>query len=177
MTAATALVVDDEPMVRHMVRRILEPEVCGVVEAEDGETALRLIQGRADSIDVVVTDLAMPGLDGFDVVEVLALHRPHLPVLCMSGNVSQLAQDRHLPVPLIHKPFTADALRDAVVQLIEQSRALGATARQQVRRASGELAASEALRERSEKAVAAAVDLVAAARALRAARAKGRKPG
>ena len=64
MTAATALVVDDESMVRHLVRRILEPEVCGVVEVDDGETALRLIQRRADSIDVVVTDLVMPGIDG-----------------------------------------------------------------------------------------------------------------
>ena len=63
MTAATALVVDDESMVRHLVRRILEPEVCGVVEVDDGETALRLIQRRADSIDVVVTDLVMPGID------------------------------------------------------------------------------------------------------------------
>ena len=46
MTAATALVVDDEPVVRHLVRRILEPEMCGVLEVEDGETALRLIQRR-----------------------------------------------------------------------------------------------------------------------------------
>src|SRR5690349_5230736 len=98
MTAATALVVDDEPMVRHLVRRILEPEICRVMDVEDGETALRLIQHRADSIDVVLTDLSMPGIDGFDVVEVLALHHPTLPVLCMSGYVAQLNIQR-LAVP------------------------------------------------------------------------------
>src|SRR5262249_59773238 len=66
MTTATALVVDDEPMVRHLVRRILEPEICSVVDVEDGETALRLLQRQADSIDLVLTDLSMPGIDGFD---------------------------------------------------------------------------------------------------------------
>ena len=171
MTAATALVVDDESMVRHLVRRILEPERCGVVEVDDGETALRLIQRRGDSIDVVVTDLVMPGIDGFDVVEVLTRHHPRLPVLCMSGFVSQLNADRHVPVPLIHKPFTAGVLREAVVRLLERSRALRATARRQLQRVSGELAASEALLARSEKARARVVDLVAEARALRAARA------
>ena len=106
MTMATALVVDDEPMVRHLVRRILEPEICGVMEVEDGETALRLIQRRPDSIDVVLTDLAMPGIDGFTVVEVLTVHQPTLPVLCMSGYVAQLAATARATVPFIQKPFT-----------------------------------------------------------------------
>ena len=73
---ATALVVDDESMVRILVRRMLEPEVCDVVEAEDGESALRLIERGQPAIDVVLTDLVMPGIDGFDLVTVLARHRP-----------------------------------------------------------------------------------------------------
>ena len=153
MTAATTLVVDDEPVVRHLVRRILEPRVCNVVEVEDGESALRLIQRRADSIDVVLTDLAMPGIDGFDVVDVLARHLPELPVLCMSGHAAQLNAGRRLTVPFIHKPFTADALCEAVVPLIERSRAWRAA-------------------ERARQQAAAAADLVAEAKALRAARAK-----
>jgi len=64
MIEATTLVVDDEPMVRQLVRRILEAEVCRVVDAEDGEQALRLIQDRRETTNVVVTDLAMPGIDG-----------------------------------------------------------------------------------------------------------------
>ena len=172
MSAATALVVDDEPMVRHLVRRILEPEICGVMEVEDGETALRLIQRRADSIDVVLTDLSMPGIDGFDVVEVLALHHPTLPVLCMSGYAAQFNTTQRLAVPLIHKPFTPEALCEAVVPLIERSRALRAEAHLQGQQASGERQISEALLARSEEAVATAVDLVAAAKRLRAARAK-----
>jgi DNA-binding NtrC family response regulator len=171
MTAATALVVDDEPSVRHLVRRILEPEICGVVEVEDGETALRLIQRLADSIDVVVTDLAMPGIDGFDVVEVLARHHPELPVLCMSGYGAELNADGKLTVPLIHKPFTPEALSDAVARLIERSRASQRTAKVRLEGAADQLASSEHLLTRAEAGYAAAADLVAEARALRAARA------
>ncbi|HKT58764.1 MAG TPA: response regulator, partial [Gemmatimonadales bacterium] len=160
MTPATALVVDDEPMVRHLVRRILEPDICGVVEVEDGETALRLLQRRASSIDVVVTDLAMTGIDGFDVVEVLARYQPTLPVLCMSGYVAQLSATRRLSVPFIHKPFTPETLCEAVLPLIERSRALRAASEREGQRASGERVISEALRAQSEEVFATSVDLV-----------------
>jgi DNA-binding NtrC family response regulator len=171
MTPATALVVDDEPMVRHLVRRILEPEVCGVVEVEDGETALRLIQRRPESIDLVLTDLVMPGLDGFDVAEVLARHHPHLPVLCMSGYVSDVNASRQLQVPFIQKPFTADSLVGAVRSLLERSHTLHALAAAELRSAAEGRAASRSLRDQSRQTRRTSVDLVAAARAIRAARA------
>ena len=177
MTAATTLVVDDEPLVRHLVRRILEPEVCSVVEVEDGETALRLIERELESIDVVLTDLAMPGIDGFDVVAVLSRHRPDLPVLCMSGYVSPATASGRLAVPFIQKPFTAEALCDAVVPLIQRSQAVRALARAERERAVDERAASGLLRRGSQEHLIAAVDLVAAARALRAARANPAPPG
>jgi CheY-like chemotaxis protein len=177
MTKGTALVVDDEPMVRLLVRRILEPEICGVVEVGDGETALRLIQRRADSIDVVLTDLAMPGIDGFDVAEVLAQHQPSLPVLCMSGYVAQLHATRQLGVAFIQKPFTAKVLCEAVRPLIERGRAQRAASERASQGASDKLALSEAVRKRSGQASAKAVDLVAAARLLRAARAMPSGPG
>jgi DNA-binding NtrC family response regulator len=177
MTAATALVVDDEPLVRHLVRRILEPGICGVVDAEDGEAALHLIQQERASIDVVVTDLAMPGIDGFDVVEVLTLHYPELPVLCMSGYMSPATAGGRLRVPFIQKPFTAEALCEAVVPLIERSRAVRAHARAEQDRAGDERVASGLLRRRSQENFVVAVDLVAAARELRASRAKPAPPG
>ena len=85
---ATVLVVDDESGVRTLVRRMLEPGMHSVVEAEDGEAALRLIERGEPAIDVVLTDLVMPGIDGFDIVTVLARHRPDLPIVCMSGFAS-----------------------------------------------------------------------------------------
>ena len=119
----------------------------------------------------------MPGIDGFDVVEVLARHHPHLPVLCMSGYVSQLNADRQVTVPLIHKPFTAEVLREAVVQLIGRSRALQHTARERLDQAADQVATSKLRRTRTEEACAATVDLVAEARALREARANQSGPG
>ena len=172
MTVATALVIDDEPMVRHLVRRILEPDVCAVLDAEDGETALRLIQRRRDAIDVVLTDLVMPGLDGFDVVDVLARHHPELPVACMSGYVSQLSGIRSLPVPFIPKPFTTETLRGLMVPLIERSRAIRASAVSEQGHAAEQLAVSQDLCSQSAIKVGEAVDLVAEARALRESRAK-----
>jgi two-component system cell cycle sensor histidine kinase/response regulator CckA len=160
---ATALVVDDEEIVRHLVHRMLEPEVCRVVEAEDGESALRLIQRDGPAIDVVLTDLVMPGIDGFDIVRVLAEHRPDLPVVCMSGFPTQAAAGRGLPVPFVPKPFTIEALHGAITPLIARSR--------EVRRE------SEAALDRAAHGRAAAVDLVAAALELRRRRAEGAPRG
>jgi two-component system cell cycle sensor histidine kinase/response regulator CckA len=123
---ATLLVVDDEGMVRALVRRMLEPEVCGVVEAEDGEAALRLIERGQSAIDVVLTDLVMPGIDGFDIITVLARHCPGLPVICMSGFASVAAS--RLTVPFIPKPFSLESLRAGVEPMLARSRELGQTA-------------------------------------------------
>lgn len=126
---------------------------------------------------MVLTDLAIPGIDGSTVVEVLTVHQPTLPVLCMSGYVAQLDATARATVPFIQKPFTPEALCEAVVPLLERSRARHAPARQEKRRASGRRRASEALRARTEGAYATAVDLVAAAKAIQAGRAKAPRPG
>src|SRR5438045_4862575 len=68
----TALVIDDEPGVRRLVHRILEPQVCRVIEAASGEEGLRLIQAGSPAVDVVLTDLVMPRLNGWDVIDTLA---------------------------------------------------------------------------------------------------------
>ena len=126
MEMATVLVVDDESMVRALVRRMLDPEVCGVVEAEDGESALRLIERGQPAVDAVLTDLVMPGIDGFDIITVLARHRPDLPVICMSGFASVAAS--RLTVPFIPKPFSLESLRAGLEPMLARSRELGQTA-------------------------------------------------
>ena len=116
----TMLVIDDEVMVRRLVRRMLEPQVCRVVEAPDGEAGLRLIE-RHDGISVVLTDLLMPGIDGYDVVEVLSAHRPELPLICMSGFANHNSVGRRLVVPFIPKPFSAESLRAVLLPLLERA--------------------------------------------------------
>ena len=163
---ATALIIDDEVMVRRLVRRMLEPEVCQVVEAGDGEAGLRVIERSSDMIDVVLTDLLMPGIDGYDVVDVLAAYRPDLPVACMSGFANHTSVGRRLLVPFIPKPFDAESLRALLEPLLAQARALREPAKADGLQSVEQRSAAQNLRRRAE-AVRTAIDLVAAAHELR----------
>ena len=173
---ATALVIDDEAMVRQLVRRMLEPEFCSVLEAGDGEAGLRMIEQRGERIDVVLTDLLMPGIDGYDVVEVLAEFRPDLPVACMSGFASHTSVGRTLVAPFIPKPFNAESLRGLLQPLIAQARALRESAEADRLQAADQKRLAEELRRRSDAARAEAIDLVEAALVLRRQRAGARPP-
>lgn len=79
-------VVDDDDSVRYVLERALEQaefEVCGF---SSGEAMLRALNGDTDTTpDAVITDLRMPGIDGFELVERLTKHHPHLPVLMMTA--------------------------------------------------------------------------------------------
>ena len=119
---------------------MLEPDVCNVVEAEDGESALRLIERGQPAIDAVLTDLVMPGIDGFDLITVLGRHRPDLPVVCMSGFAS--ASARQLSVPFIPKPFSHEVLRATLELMLARSRGLRQVAADGRRRASQERGSS-----------------------------------
>jgi DNA-binding NtrC family response regulator len=160
---ATALIIDDEAMVRQLVRRMLEPDVCHVIEAGDGEAGLRLIERSRDDIDVVLTDLLMPGIDGYDVVDVLAEHCPDLPVACMSGFASHTSVGRQLTVPFLSKPFNANSLRELLQPLLAQAQNLRARAALERHAAQDQLRLARELRRRSDATRALSLDLVAAA--------------
>lgn len=170
MDTATVLVVDDESMLRTLVRRMLEPDICRVVEAEDGESALRLIERGQPAIDAVLTDMVMPGIDGFDLITVLGRHRPDLPVACMSGFAS--ASTSQLSVPFIPKPFSHEVLRATLEAVLARSRELRQVAADGRRRASQERSSSKRLERVSGAARTDALDLVAAALELRRQRAE-----
>jgi two-component system, cell cycle sensor histidine kinase and response regulator CckA len=109
---ANVLVVDNESVMRMLVRRRLEAEDFHVEEAEDGEAALALIQARPAPFDLVLTDLSMPGIDGRQLSETLAQYRPNVAVLCMSANPDAVPHigPSDTPVRVMLKPFTADDL-------------------------------------------------------------------
>jgi CheY-like chemotaxis protein len=112
----TALVIDDEPGVRRLVHRILEPEVCHVIEAASGEEGLRLIQAGSPAVDIVLTDLVMPSLNGWDVIDTLAEYLPDLPVLAISAyaGLDQRTLAERLGTQVLAKPFDVDELQRAV---------------------------------------------------------------
>ena len=99
----TVLLVEDEAGVRQLSKRILDNAGYRVLEAANGDDAERLFAEHADSIDLVVTDVIMPGCGGPELLSRLQVHAPALRVLYMSGYTEQSAAhkagiDRGLPV-------------------------------------------------------------------------------
>ncbi|HJQ10582.1 MAG TPA: response regulator [Gemmatimonadaceae bacterium] len=111
----TILLVDDEQAVRSIVLRILKRAHYRVLEAENGEAALKLADEHQGRIDLVITDMFMPGLRGPEVVQRLAPKRPGLRALFMSGYADQ---DARTGVPaganFLNKPFAGRELAAAV---------------------------------------------------------------
>ncbi len=113
------LLVDDDAAIRSLCRRGLEEDNARVVEAANGEAALGFIQEWHGRIDLVITDLQMPRINGRELAEVLSIFHPDLPVLGMTGDPGR--PDRRLPV--LVKPF-------AMEELIEASRRTRSRARE-----------------------------------------------
>jgi CheY-like chemotaxis protein len=109
----TILLVEDEPSLRELTREILEAQGYQVLEAGGGAEALALLAAHRGPLDLLITDVIMPGLSGRRLVEQVAAHHPRLPVLYMSGYTADvIAQHGVLAAgtQLIEKPFTPDAL-------------------------------------------------------------------
>ena len=116
----TILLVDDEQAVRSIVLRILKRANYEVLEAENGEAALEIAESHDGPIDLVITDMFMPGLRGPEVVQRLAPKRPGLRALFMSGYADQ---DARTGVPaganFLNKPFSGEELAAAVQAVLK----------------------------------------------------------
>jgi PAS domain S-box-containing protein len=121
-SSGTVLLVDDEPSVRRAAGRMLSKLGFEVIEAEDGETAVRTFSADPARFCVVVMDLTMPRLDGRRAYEQLVQIRPEVRVVMMSGynedeEVSKFSG--RPPLAFLHKPFGFDLLRDVLRRAIE----------------------------------------------------------
>jgi CheY-like chemotaxis protein len=109
----TILVVEDEPAMRMVTRRLLENTGYRVLEAAGGEEALRMVSEHEGKIDLVLTDVVMPGISGAALAECLLASYPNLCVLYMSGYTDdQVIRHglRHEQVHFLQKPFDAEQL-------------------------------------------------------------------
>ena len=108
----TVLVVDDERAVRRFAARVLEQNGFAVLQAEDGAEALEVLRGAGQFVDVVVSDIMMPRLNGAQLMRELAISHPHLPVILMSGYADQelSAQGIEVPCSMLSKPFPPEVL-------------------------------------------------------------------
>ena len=171
---AAVLVVDDEPALLEVVRRTLEAEGFHVEATPNGESALRLVQARAEPFDLVLTDLAMPVIDGRQLSETLARYRPGVALLCMSGDPDAVphVELSDTPVRVLRKPFTPDDLYHAVRDAITRATDLAAVAEAEIVLAHAGLSKLAAALEASRTMRVQTLDLVVAARELRRAAAE-----
>lgn len=108
--SVTVLVVDDDDHVRRATARLVRELGFGVVEADDGTRALELL-ASGTAIDVVVTDVRMPGMTGPQLSAMIEQRHPGLPVVFVTGFADELLAARPDARPrLLTKPYDADAL-------------------------------------------------------------------
>jgi DNA-binding NtrC family response regulator len=127
---ARVLIIDDEDGMRTILRRALEHAGHSVIEASNGLEGLKRIS--QETIDIVVTDLLMPELDGIELIFNLRKSRPNLRVIAISGG-GQLPPDSYLKIAqrggarrILIKPFE---LRELLIAIEEELKVSGIPAK------------------------------------------------
>jgi DNA-binding NtrC family response regulator len=113
---ARILLAEDDAATRDMAQRALAMDGHEVVATQDGAEALEKLQAAPAGIDLLITDVQMPGLDGVALVEKALAAAPKLRVILMSGFADELGRANHLKgriARIITKPFTLEQIRAA----------------------------------------------------------------
>ena len=113
---AAILVVDDNEIIRGLVRIFLQSEGYSVLSAADGRSALELSRKYPGTIDLVITDVEMPRLRGIDLVPYLLKERPGIKVIVMTGR-----QGTDIAFPTLFKPFDGKMLTTKVREVLASS--------------------------------------------------------
>jgi CheY-like chemotaxis protein len=113
--AYTILLVDDDEDIRDVTAEILDTNGYRVLPAGDGDEAMRLL--GQEHVDVLFTDIAMPGISGVELAERAKLLRPDLKVLFMTGYHSRAAEAERLG-KLVFKPFAQSTVLAALAEIL-----------------------------------------------------------
>ncbi len=117
----TVLLVEDEESVRQLVRETLESRGYKILEAENGEAALQIVSGYSDKIDMLITDVVMPGMGGRELSARLCASCPEIKVLYLSGYTEDAIVHEGVVDPdtaFLQKPFTLQALSRKVREVL-----------------------------------------------------------
>ena len=104
------LVVEDNSEIREFVEQILDDLGYEAISVSSAAAALDLLESEAPTIDLVFTDVLMPGMNGVELAKILRERWPELPVLLTSGYSDALVEDSANGFPLLQKPYPVDAL-------------------------------------------------------------------
>jgi len=120
----TVLVTDDEEIIRDLAREVLEKLGYKVLLAKDGKEALQIYRAFGSSIDIVILDVAMPGLSGIETFRKLCDINPHIKVLFCSGRASADTTFHNDPIlrnrPFAAKPFNIDEFPGKLREILDE---------------------------------------------------------
>jgi DNA-binding NtrC family response regulator len=121
-SAPTVLVVDDEEDLREAMRRMLERRGFATLTAADPAEAEAVCREHGGTIDLLLTDLTLPGASGGELAKTATSMRPELRVLYVSGLPKEVAVGQGLvaeEAAVVQKPFTSDRLAEAVRRVLD----------------------------------------------------------
>lgn len=114
----TILLVEDEPAVRQLFAQALVRAGYRVLEAKNGQEAMKVFDQSGDTIDLLLTDLRMPYMGGTELVQHLRARRSTLKLICVSGYPS--AGDDELTTDFLSKPFSREDLLAKVREVLDR---------------------------------------------------------
>lgn len=115
----TILIVEDEPMITDLARSILEEIGYKVLEAVNGEEALKVFKLKEGRIDLLLTDVRMPRMNGLQLAEQLRAARPDMKMIFMSGYSDEILLSKlNMAVGFLPKPFTTETLTQKVSEAL-----------------------------------------------------------
>jgi signal transduction histidine kinase len=120
----TILLVEDEDGVRELAREVLQGHGYTVIEACDGESALRIVEDRRERVHLLLTDVVMPKMGGRELARRLISRHPDVKVLYMSGYPDDALGEHGVLEPgavLLQKPFTPQGMADKVRQVLDRT--------------------------------------------------------
>jgi CheY-like chemotaxis protein len=117
------LVVEDDPLVRRAALRVLQSKGYAVLDAASAEEALALLGDHEGPVDLLLTDLVLPGMNGLDLARQLLRERPALKVVCMTGYVGRdfgSGVPAEEDIEFINKPFDHEGLANKVRSVLDR---------------------------------------------------------
>jgi DNA-binding response OmpR family regulator len=121
---STVLLVEDDELVRGLLARVLDAEGMRVLQAANGAAALEIMRRMRTRVELVVTDICMPVMDGLEFARAFQPLYPSIPILFMTGHqpIASEGTLQEAGAQLLHKPFGPEVFLEAVSAMLVEGR-------------------------------------------------------